>query len=83
MAGRLFWVAFENDGKFDHVSEDIRAVEALTRAEVEEVLNRYLLGAGRKRMAIRLIGKDHSAGKPAGQAVTIPESARAVRAASG
>jgi secreted Zn-dependent insulinase-like peptidase len=72
IAGRLFWVAFEHDGKFDHVSEDIAAVEALTRAQVEAVLERYLRGEGRKRLAIRLIGRGHAAGAPRGEVVRLP-----------
>ena len=73
----LFWIAFENDEKFDHVSEDIRAVEALTRQEVEEILQNFLLGRGKRRLAIRLIGKDHPQGRPEGRVISLPPATRA------
>ena len=74
---RLFWMAFENDGKFDHVSEDILAVASLTRAEVEEILHNYLVGRGKRRLAIRLIGKDHPRGKPRGKPIFLPPETHA------
>ena len=77
IAERLFWMAFLYDEKFDHVSEDIAAVEALTRSEVEAVLTRYLSGAGEKRLSIRLIGRDHESNPPKGKIVTLPASVRA------
>ncbi|MCH9046094.1 MAG: insulinase family protein [SAR324 cluster bacterium] len=77
VASQLFWVAFRHDGKFDHISEDIAAVEALTRQQVEQVLVRYLRGEGKKRLAIRLLGRDHAAGPPKGKVVTLPATVRA------
>lgn len=75
-AQRLFWVAFQNDAKWDYVSEDIRAVESLKRAEVERILERVLTGDLRRRLVIRLIGKEHKAGPPKGQVITLPGSVR-------
>jgi insulysin len=73
VAGRLFWIAFKNDEKFDHVSEDILAVEALSKAEVVEILENYLQGGGKRRLAIRLVGKEHpTMAPPAGQAIHLP-----------
>jgi secreted Zn-dependent insulinase-like peptidase len=74
IANRLFWMAFRNDERFDYVSRDIAAVEALQRGNVEAVLKRYLAGEGRKRLVIRLLGKTHAAGAPKGQKVTLPNS---------
>jgi len=76
-AERLFWIAFENDEKFDHVSEDIRAVEALTREEVEEILHNFLIGRGKRRLSIRLIGKDHPKGRPRGRPISLPPETQA------
>lgn len=75
-ARRLFWVAFQNDGKWDYVSEDIRAVEALKRADVERILERVIAGDLRRRLVIRLTGKDHKAGAPKGQVITLPAAVR-------
>lgn len=75
-ARRLFWIAFENDAQWDHVSEDIRAVQTVTRAEVEEILNHHLLGRGARRLAIRLLGRDHPAGRPKASGIEIPASAK-------
>ena len=74
IANRLFWMAFRNDERFDYVSRDIAAVEALQRGEVEAVLKRYLSGEGRKRLVIRLLGKTHAGGVPKGQNVKLPAS---------
>ncbi len=76
VASRLFWTAFQNDGKWDYNSEDIRAVEALKRKDVERILERVLGGDQRRRLVIRLIGKDHKAGAPKGQPVTLPPAMR-------
>jgi secreted Zn-dependent insulinase-like peptidase len=80
LAERMFWVAFENDRKWDYVSEDIRAVEALTRDQVNRVLERVLQGPERKRLVIRLVGRDHVAGPVKGTAIQSPSE---IRAASG
>ena len=77
IAGRLFWMAFRHDERFDHLSTDIAAVEALTREEVEAVMERVLTGPETKKLAIRLIGRDHPAGKPVGTPVRLPDSVRA------
>ncbi|MCH8882347.1 MAG: insulinase family protein [SAR324 cluster bacterium] len=79
-ASRIMWIAFENDEKFDHVSEDIRAVEALTREEVNRMLERSLIGPSAKRLLIRLIGKDHVAGPAKGTPIEEPTEIRAAAA---
>ncbi|MCZ6557575.1 MAG: insulinase family protein [SAR324 cluster bacterium] len=76
-AGNLFWIAFENEEKFDHVSEDIRAVEALSRAEVEEILQNFLIGHGKRRLAIRLLRKEHPQGRSKGRPIQLPPETRA------
>jgi len=75
-AERWFWVAFDNERKWDYVSEDIRAVETLTRTEVNGILERTLKGEGRKRLVIRLLGKDHVAGQAKGTPIEVPEDIR-------
>jgi insulysin len=79
-ADRLFWVAFQNDAKWDYNSEDLRAVESLKRQDVERVLERVLLGGQRRRLVIRLIGKDHKAAAPKGQVITLPPAQRTAMA---
>ena len=79
-AGRLFWVAFENDRKWDYVSEDLRAVEALTRDQVNEIVERALAGEGRKRLVIRLLGKDHVAGPLKGTPIEAPSEIKTAAA---
>jgi insulysin len=76
-AEKLFWVAFENDAKWDYVSEDIHAVEALTRAEVNEVVESALQGERRKRLVIRLLGKDHVAAPAKGTPIEKPSEIKA------
>ena len=69
-------MAFQNDEKWDYNSEDIRAVESLKRSYVNTVLERVLDGADRRRLVIRLIGKDHKAKAPKGQVITLPPALR-------
>jgi insulysin len=76
-ANSLYWSAFRNDERFDYVSEQLAALEQLTRPQVEAVLERALTGSGTRRLAIRLIGKGHAAGAPQGQVVELPERVRA------
>jgi insulysin len=76
-AQHLFWSAFENDAEWDFLSTDIRAVEALTRQDVERVLTTVLAGEGRSRLVIRLVGKDHPARAPKGQVISLPTPLRA------
>jgi insulysin len=80
VAQRLFWTAFQNDAQWDYNSEDIRAVESLKRAAVERVLERVLAGDQRRRLVIRLIGKDHKARAPKGQVITLPAALRTASA---
>lgn len=71
-AENLYWVAFENNEKWSHVSEDREAVKALTQAEVKQLLEQYLTGAKVRRMVIRLIGRDHAESPVKGQALSLP-----------
>ena len=73
-AEQIFWRAFENDGKFDHVSEDIRAAQALTQTEVQEILQNYLQGRGARKLAVRLYGRDHQIEKPKGEPIEVPST---------
>ncbi|MCH8842001.1 MAG: insulinase family protein [SAR324 cluster bacterium] len=73
VAERLNWIAFENDEKFDHVSEDIEAAERISRSQVETILDRALVADGAKRLVIRLIGDDHTAGRPRGTPIDSPD----------
>ncbi|MCH7478778.1 MAG: insulinase family protein, partial [SAR324 cluster bacterium] len=73
VAERLNWIAFENDEKFDHVSEDIEAAERISRSQVEAILDRALVADGAKRLVIRLIGDDHTAGRPSGTPIDSPD----------
>jgi len=75
-ARRLFWVAFTHDAQFDHVSEDIRAVEELTHQEVQRVLEEVLVGPKARRLLVRLVGQGHAEGPPAGKPVALPADAR-------
>ncbi|MBI4082038.1 MAG: insulinase family protein [Candidatus Lambdaproteobacteria bacterium] len=80
-AERLYWVAFKHDARFDFQSEEIRAVETLSRAEVAAVLDRVLDPKLRRRLVIRLVGKEHASPKPRGVPIALPESVQ--RAAAG
>ncbi|MDH5751209.1 MAG: insulinase family protein [Deltaproteobacteria bacterium] len=71
-ASRIFWVAFKHDEAWDYIYRDIEAVEKLDRKYVEEVLDRFLTGEDRRRLALRLIGREHEAGAPAGRPVDVP-----------
>jgi insulysin len=79
-ANGLFWAAFRNRERFSYSSDQVEALERITRAEVEALLERALSGDGRRRLAIRLIGKEHAAGAPAGRPVELPAAARQARA---
>ena len=75
-ARRLFWVAYELDGNFDHVSEDISAVESLQREDVQRQLERVLQPPSRGRLRIHLVGKQHRAAPLSGQPVGLPQTVR-------
>ena len=75
-ARRIFWIVFRNEENWDYISEDIRAVHALTRAEVEAALETYLLGEGRRRLMIRLVGRDHPEGTMDGEPVPLPPASQ-------
>jgi insulysin len=76
-ADTLFWAAFRNDERFDYTSEQLAALETLTREDVEAVLTRFVTGPEGRRVAIRLTGSGHSAGPPRGQPVALPQAVRA------
>ncbi len=77
VANGLFWSAFRNGERFDYVSEQLAALESLTRAQVEEVLVRALAGEDGRRLVIRLVAKDRPLGSPRGQVVELPVAVRA------
>ncbi len=58
-ASRLFYVAFEKDAEFDHVSEDIEAVEALSKAKTIEIAKRYLSAGKKRSLVVQMVGKSH------------------------
>ncbi|MBI3992851.1 MAG: insulinase family protein [Candidatus Lambdaproteobacteria bacterium] len=62
VAERLYWTAFKHDEQWDYMSTDIEAVERLTKADTERVLERVLAPHSRRRLSIRLTGKEHAAG---------------------
>jgi insulysin len=76
IASRLLWSAFKNDAQWDYVSEDIRAVQALTRQDVQREIERVLAGPERRRLVLRLTGKNHAAKPPKGQAIQVPAAVR-------
>jgi insulysin len=77
LANSLYWSAFRNGGRFDYVSDQLAALETLGRDQAEAVLAQALEDKTQRRLAIRLIGKDHPAGAPHGQVVELPEPVRA------
>ena len=72
-ARRLNWVAFEHGAQFDHVSADIVAVQELTADYVADVVQQVLVGEGRRRLGIWLVGQGHTLHSRSGRPVT-PES---------
>lgn len=74
VASSLYWVLFKHKRNFDYVSEEILAAEALKRFEVEEILHQFLLGKGKRKLTLRLTGKNHKAGKPKGTPIKPPKS---------
>ncbi|HKJ00033.1 MAG TPA: insulinase family protein [bacterium] len=77
VADGLYWSAFRNDARFDYVSDELAALNTLTRAEVETVLKQALTGDRERKLAIRLIAKDKNGGTPRGQVVELPAAVRA------
>ena len=77
-ARRLFYTAFRNDANWDYLSEEIRAVGALTQDEVNGVLTQVLANKQSRRLVIRLTGKGHSA-----EAAEGPDDHAAVSVAGG
>ena len=59
-ANFLFYQAFEKDADFDYVSENIKAIEELTRDEVVEILENTLSLAENPYLAIRMVGQSHT-----------------------
>lgn len=72
VAQRIFYQAFEKEAPFDHISRDIRAVERLSREQVNALAERVLLGEERRRLAVRLVGSGHSVEPPRGTPVQEP-----------
>lgn len=72
-ARRLNWVAFEHGAQFDHVSTDIAAVQELEPGYVADVVEQVLVGSGRRRLGIWLVGQGHTLQSRSGRPVT-PES---------
>ncbi|MGK5092010.1 insulinase family protein [Deltaproteobacteria bacterium TL4] len=58
-ASRLFSIAFEKEAQFDHVSEDILAVEKIQLETLSEVVRQYLMPPSRKRLNLRFLGNTH------------------------
>ena len=69
-AGRLFTLAFENNAEFDANSQEIRALEELTREDIMDVVNSYLRPSKQRKLILRMNGKDHDAGNSAGELIS-------------
>ncbi len=72
VARRLFWVAFRHDEDWDYLSGEIRAAESLSHDQVTGVLTQVLGSPARRRLVMRLVGKDHAVKARRGQPVTLP-----------
>ncbi|MDH4248763.1 MAG: insulinase family protein, partial [Deltaproteobacteria bacterium] len=82
VADRLFWIAYEQDEAWDYISRDMAAVNDLTRKEVEEILERQLTGGEKRRLTIRLTGREHAQSPRRGQPVNLPATTQGKPAAS-
>ena len=69
-AGRLFTLAFEKNADFDANSQEIRALEELTREDILDVVNSYLRPSKQRKLILRMSGKDHAAGDSAGELIS-------------
>jgi secreted Zn-dependent insulinase-like peptidase len=69
-AGRLFNLAFEQNAEFDVSSREIRALEKLTREDILDFINSYLLTSKQRKLILRMSGKDHEAGKSADELIS-------------
>ena len=58
-ADLLYYIAFEKDADFDYKSQDIKAVETLTREEVMAVLETTLAPRQKPQLVIRMVGQSH------------------------
>ena len=69
-AARLFTLAFEKNAEFDANSQEIRALEELTREDILDVVNSYLRPSKQRKLILRMSGKDHAAGDSAGELIS-------------
>jgi len=69
-AGRLFTLAFERNAEFDQNSKDIKALEGLTVADIQNVLRKHLLTPNQRKLILRMSGRDHDAGISAGEKIS-------------
>ncbi len=75
-AGRLFNIAFEYDARFDYNSEEISAVEKLTREDLRRLVRNYLLPERMRSLVLRMVGQEHRSGPVQGNRI---ESVQAFR----
>ena len=69
-AGRLFMLAFEQNAEFDTKSKEIRALEELTREDILDVVNSYLLPSKQRKLILRMSGQNHDAGNSIGELIS-------------
>jgi len=69
-AGRLFTLAFEQNAEFDAKSKEIRALEELTREDILDVVNSYLLPSKQRKLILRMSGQNHDAGNSIGELIS-------------
>jgi len=69
-AGRLFTLAFEQNAEFDTKSKEIRALEELTRFDILDVVNSYLLPSKQRKLILRMSGQNHDAGNSVGELIS-------------
>ena len=65
-AGRLFTIAFERNAEFDKNSRGIKALEKLTREDIQNVVRNYLRPSKQRKLILRMSGKNHEIGKSFG-----------------
>jgi secreted Zn-dependent insulinase-like peptidase len=69
-AGRLFTLAFEKNAEFDANSKEIRAMGELTREDILDIVNSYLLPSKQRKLILRMSGLNHDAGKSIGELIS-------------
>ncbi|MEC9361289.1 MAG: insulinase family protein [SAR324 cluster bacterium] len=69
-AVRLFTIAFEQNAEFDVNSREIRALEKLTREDIMDVVNSYLLTSKQRKLILRMSGMDYNAGNSSGERIS-------------